>query len=145
LFGKLVDALRAVVDTNVAAYYLLGTEPFAGEAQRFWQAVDASLAPTLWEAELANVLWMAIRTGVLSADSGQKRLVLAVRLGIRSVPNRELWRGALTRAVNSGVAVHDTLFVELALRERLPLATFDSRLLGAFPEVARRPEALLPE
>jgi predicted nucleic acid-binding protein len=137
--------VRAAVDTNVVAYYLLGTEPFAHEARRFWQAVDASLSPALWEAELANVLWMAIRTGVLSAESGQKRLGLAARLGIRSVPNRKLWRGALARAVNSGVAVYDTLFVELAIRERLPLVTFDSKILDAFPEVAKRPEALLPK
>jgi len=133
------------VDTNVVAYYLLGTQPFAREARRFWQAVDHSLAPALWEAELANVLWMAIRTGVLSAESGQKRLGLTARLGIRSVPSRRLWRGALARAVSSGVAVYDTLFVELAIRERLPLVTFDSKILGAFPEVAKRPEALLPE
>jgi predicted nucleic acid-binding protein len=35
--------------------------------------------------------------------------------------------------------VYDTLFVELAARERLPLATYDRRLLAAYPEIARRP------
>jgi len=46
--------MRAVVDTNVLAYFLLGTEPFVDEARRFWNAVREPIAPALWEAELAN-------------------------------------------------------------------------------------------
>lgn len=48
------------------------------------------------------------------------------------------------RAVRSGGAVYDTLFVELASRERLFLATFDAKVLAAFPEIAKRPGAFLP-
>ena len=131
--------MRAVVDTNVVAYFLLGTRPFVLEARRFWRAVSEPLAPALWEAELANVVWMAVRSGVLSADEGSNRLDLAARLGIHSVPSKTLWQGAFLRSVESGVAVYDTLFVELAGRERLPLATFDSRMLSAFPDIAKRP------
>ncbi len=36
----------AVVDTNVVAYYLLGTQPFVGEARRFWHAVTETIAPS---------------------------------------------------------------------------------------------------
>jgi predicted nucleic acid-binding protein len=43
------------------------------------------------------------------------------------------------RSVQSGVAVYDTLFVELADREGVPLATFDQRLLKSWPEIACRP------
>jgi predicted nucleic acid-binding protein len=135
--------LRAAVDTNVIAYYLLGTEPFAEEAGRFWRAVREPVAPALWEAELANVVWMAIRGGVIQAGDGPRRLDLAAGLGVQSVPVRELWRGAVLRAVQSGVAVYDTLFVELASRERLPLATFDGKVLSAFPEIAKRPGELV--
>jgi len=131
--------VRVVVDTNVIAYFLLGTEPFADEARQFWQTVGQTIAPALWEAELANVVGMAIRQGILPVGEGSRRLDLAARLGIQSVPSRTLWQGALSRAVESGVAVYDTLFVELASRERLPLATFDARILAAFPEIATRP------
>ncbi|HYM12386.1 MAG TPA: type II toxin-antitoxin system VapC family toxin [Bryobacterales bacterium] len=134
-----------MVDTNVVAYFLLGTLPFVAEARQFWYAVGEPIAPALWEAELANVVWMAVRTGMVPAADGPKRLDLAARLGIRSVPSRKLWQGALSRAVASGVAVCDTLFVELASRERVPLATFDTKLLTAFPEIAKRPGALLPK
>ncbi len=88
---------------------------------------------------------MAVRSGVLTPDEGPKRLDLAARLGIVSVPPKALWLGALALSLASGVAVYDTLFVELARRERLPLATFDRRLLAAFPGVAKRPGEVLSE
>jgi predicted nucleic acid-binding protein len=134
--------MRTVVDTNVVAYYLLGTEAFVTEASQFWRSVKQPIAPALWEAELANVVWMAVRAKVLLAAEAPKRLSLAAGLGIESVPNKSLWHGALAKAISTGVAVYDTLFVELALREKLPLATFDAKLLKAFPDVARRPSAL---
>jgi predicted nucleic acid-binding protein len=134
--------MKVVLDTNVLAYHLLGTPRFAGEAAAVLGAADEILAPAPWEAELANVVWMAVRLAVLPAREAPARLALAARLGVRSVPVRSLWRGALLRSVRSGVAVYDTLFVELADRERLSLATFDRKLIRAFPAIARRPRDL---
>ncbi|MBI3697644.1 MAG: type II toxin-antitoxin system VapC family toxin [Acidobacteria bacterium] len=125
------------------AYFLLGTEPFVDEVRQFWYAVREPMAPALWEAELANVVWMAIRSGVVPPGEGLKRLDLAARLGVHSVTTRKLWYGAVSRAVQSGLAVYDTLFVELASRERLPLVSFDAKVLTAFPEIAKRPGVLL--
>ncbi len=135
--------MKAVIDTNVVAYLLLGTQQYAGEAKTFLESLGEGQAPALWEAELANVLWMATRQQVLTIEEAIIRLRLADSLGIDTVPNRKLWQGALVRAHQSGVAVYDTLFVELAARERLPLATFDSGLLKAFPDIAARPAALM--
>jgi predicted nucleic acid-binding protein len=134
--------VNAVVDTNVVAYYLLGTEPFVEEVRKFWRTVEAASAPALWEAELANVVWMAVRTGVLPAEDGHEKLALASRLGIESVASRTLWQSALTRALASGAAVYDTLFVALAMDRNLPLATFDRNVLKKFPQIARRPGSL---
>jgi predicted nucleic acid-binding protein len=131
--------VRAVVDTNVVAFHLLGTEPFAREAGEFWRTVGQCLAPASWAAELANVVWMAVRTGVISKTEGVRRLRFAGRLSVHSVSIRTLWQGALTRAVETNLAVYDTLFVELAARQGVPLITFDKRLLRAAPTVARRP------
>ena len=134
--------MTAVVDTNVVAYYLLGTEPFLDEVRQFWRTVEEVWAPVHWEAELANAVWMAVRTGVLPSDEGHQKLDLAARLGIQSVQNRSLWQPALSRAVDSGAAVYDTLFVELAVQRKLPLATFDKNILRKFPEIAKRPSSL---
>ena len=130
--------VKAVVDTNVVAYLLLGTEQYVEEARRFLASIGEARAPAIWEAELANVLWMAARHKILTIEEATDRLTLADSLGIDTVPNRTLWRGALVRAHQSGVAVYDTLFVELAARERMPLATFDAAL-KAFPDIAARP------
>jgi predicted nucleic acid-binding protein len=135
--------VKAVVDTNVVAYVLLGTEQYIDEARAFLASIDEAEAPALWEAELANVLWMATRHKVLTVQEAANRLTLADSLRIHAVPNRMLWQGALVRAHQSGISVYDTLFVELAARKRLPLATFDAALLRAFPDIASRPAVLL--
>jgi predicted nucleic acid-binding protein len=135
-------AVRAVVDTNVIAYFLLGTEGFRGECERFWRDVEDPIAPASWEAELTNVLWMAIRKQVIDLPEALHRLELAKGLGIRSVAVSHLWSGALVRAHTSGVAAYDALFVELADREALPFATFDGPVMKAFPRVAMRPRRI---
>lgn len=134
--------MKAVVDTNVIAYFLLGTEGFRNECERFWGEVEAPVAPASWEAELANVLWMATRKQVVDLPEALHRLELAKGLGIRSVAVSSLWSGALARAHASGIAVYDALFVELADREAVPLATFDQALMRAFPRLAMRPRRM---
>jgi predicted nucleic acid-binding protein len=131
-----------IVDTNVVAYYLLGTGPFLDEARRYWRAIREAWAPVHWEAEFANAIWMAERTGVLPRDQGYLKLDMAARLGIQGVPIRPLWQAALTRSLDSGVSVYDTLFVELAAQRDLKLATFDGELLKKFPAIAARPRSL---
>jgi len=135
--------VTVIVDTNVVAYYLLRTEPFWRECRRFWTGVREVMAPASWEAEIANVLWMAVRTGVIDVREALVRLDHARSLGIRSIAVSSLWHGALVRACASGLAAYDALFVELAVREGLFLATFDSSILEAFPELAKRPTKLL--
>jgi predicted nucleic acid-binding protein len=134
--------VRVVVDTNVIAYYLLGTEPFVDEVSTFWSAVTEPLAPSIWEAEVANVLWMATRAKVVEHGEALSKLEYAQALGIQSMAVTGLWRGALTRSIQHTVAVYDTLFVELAEREGVPMVTFDGPVLKTFPSVARRPHEL---
>ena len=64
----------AVVDTNVVAYYLLGTEPFIEEVRQFWRTVEEACAPAHWEAELANV----VKKYSISSELAQKMVDAAV-------------------------------------------------------------------
>lgn len=136
-------SLSAVVDTNVAAYFLLGTEPYAASCGRFFAALRDGIAPATWEVELGNVLWLAARSSVLPQSEALARLRLSRRLGIASVPPGDLCQGALLRSIHSGIAVYDSLFVEVAIRSGRRLATFDGALLRAFPDIAARPDDLL--
>lgn len=131
--------MKAVVDTNVVAYLLLGTEAFVDEARTCLTTVSHPIAPAHWEAELTNVMWMAVQAGILPPAEGPVRLGLARRLGVESVATSTLCQGALLRSVSSGVAVYDTLFVELAARTNCPLLTFDKAVIKAFPRIAIRP------
>ena len=85
---------------------------------------------------------MAIRTGILPPEEGPVRLSLARRLGIETIATATLCQGALLRSVTSGLAVHDTLFVELAARTGCPLLTFDRTILKTYPAIAIRPRDL---
>jgi predicted nucleic acid-binding protein len=134
--------VKVVVDTNVVAYLLLGTEDLVDEARGCFSAVSNPIAPAHWEAELTNVLWMAVRSGILPPEEGPVRLSLARRLGVESVTTATLCQGALLRSVTSGIAVYDTLFVELAARTGCPLLTFDKAVIKAFPDIAIRPRDL---
>jgi len=134
--------VKAVVDTNVVAYLLLGTEAFVDEARTCLDTISNPIAPAHWEAELTNVVWVAVRSGILPPEEGPVRLSLAKRLGVESVTTTTLCQGALLRSVASGVAVYDTLFVELAARVGCPLLTFDKALIKSFPDIAIRPRDL---
>lgn len=135
--------LNVVVDTNVAAYLLLGTEPYAATCERFFGALRDGIAPATWEVELGNVLWLAARSGLLPQSEALARLRLSRRLGIASVPPGDLCQGALVRSIHAGIAVYDSLFVEVAIRTGRRLVTFDGGLLRAFPDIAVRPDDLL--
>jgi predicted nucleic acid-binding protein len=135
--------VKAVVDTNVIAYLILGTERFADEARAFMDRVTMPIAPAHWEAELANVIWMATRGGVLPAAEAPRRLAWVRQLGVETVPTAPLCQGALLRSLASDLAVYDTLFVELAVQAECRLATFDKAILKAFPDTAARPAFLL--
>lgn len=93
---------------------------------------------------MANVLWMSSRANILNQAEAVMRLEYALALGIQSTPVASLWKGALTRSIQTTVAVCDTLFVGLADREGIPMATFDGPVLRAFPGEARRPQDLVP-
>ena len=134
--------MKVVVDTNVVAYLLLGTEGFVDEAKACFKTASNPMAPAHWEAELTNVVWMAVRSGILPPEDGPVRLSLARRLGVESMPTATLCQGALLRSVTSGITVYDTLFVELAARIGCPLLTFDKAVIKAFPDIAIRPRDL---
>lgn len=134
--------MTVVVDTNVVAYYLLGTQPFADECRSFWRRAVRVYAPASWEIELVNVLWLCTRAQGLDAAQAVDRLRQAAQLGIFSVPVKDLWEGTLAKAAAANHPAHDTVFVELASRLGVPLATFDKQVLAKFPQIAVRPRAL---
>ena len=108
----------------------------------FWRTIDEPMGPASWEAELTNVLWMAVRMNVIPLPEALRKLDLAATLGIRTLPVHSLWHSALVRASSVDIAAYDAVFVALAEKEECLLATFDKPLLKAFPSIAKRPRSI---
>jgi predicted nucleic acid-binding protein len=134
---------RFVVDTNILAYYALGTAPFHDEISRLFSLPFELIAPVSWRSEFLNVIWQTIRFQAISLEHGLKLLDEAESLLNWSIPVGSLRREALVFADEHNCSTYDTLFIVLAERGRSNLLTYDQKLLTAFPEIAIRPDQVL--
>ncbi len=96
-------------------------------------ADDIAVVPGLWLIEVANGLLVAERRGRLSAaDVAQVRGMLSdlpVTLGELTLD--EALGSVLDLARAQGLSTYDATYLELAMREGLPLATQDGQLQSA--------------
>lgn len=124
-----------VVDTNVLAYlYLPGEHTAAAEALLNMDADWA--APLLWRSEFRNILAGYLR---------RKSLTFQQLLDLQSEAE-DLMRGAeyevdspsvLELVRDSDCSAYDCEFVALATKLGTKLVTMDSKLLKAFPRIAK--------
>lgn len=123
-----------VLDASVTFAWLFRDEADAGtdtllDALR----THGARVPTLWWLEVANVLLVAERKGRLTAADAARFVALLERLPItidRTTPERAANSvTALARAHR--LSSYDAAYLELALREGLPLATRDKALREA--------------
>jgi predicted nucleic acid-binding protein len=131
------------VDTDVVAAALLAESETGQEAVRLLAGKWDLAAPSHWKAEFSNVVWKAVQLKRIAAEEIDAILSRASALPIESVDVAELWRGAVTRAIVAGHPAYDTLFVELAIRLRTSVASFDRRLQRKFPSIVRNPTDIL--
>jgi predicted nucleic acid-binding protein len=96
-------------------------------------ALNGACAPPFWKIEVANVLQMQVRRkryDVIERDRILKDVAaLNVEIDIDS-PNH-LWAGTLDLANNHILSVYDAIYLEMAIRRKLPLATLDKALRDA--------------
>lgn len=94
-----------------------------------WEA----LAPAIWPLEVANALAVAERRGRLKPARTRELAAEIEALGV--VLDSTTWRlasgGILDLAREYGLSAYDAAYLELALRERTPLATRDDALTKA--------------
>jgi len=131
------------VDTDVVAAAVLA-EPAAGEeAARLLAGNWEFAAPSHWKAEFCNVVWKAVQLKRVTPGDVGRIISRVSALPIASVDVAELWRGAVVRAIVAGHPAYDTLFVELAIRLRTRVASFDRRFQRKFPPIVKSPGDLL--
>jgi predicted nucleic acid-binding protein len=91
---------------------------------------EIALVPALWWAEIRNVLIVAERRARIDATVTARFLADLERLPIQTdrSPTSDL---VLALARRHGLTTYDAIYLELATRLSLPLATLDARLASA--------------
>ncbi len=123
-----------VIDASVTASLLFDDE--AGdrvEQVEYALREGLCLAPALWQFEVANLLWKALRTERITAEQLDRNRLLLDKLDVTIediVPERA-WGTALDLACRHGLTVYDASYLELARRKSATLATHDIQLRAA--------------
>ncbi len=94
---------------------------------------DSAFVPALWPVETGNVLLMATRRGRIAKDDWQqiRENLKALPINIDPVSTDRVWGAVLDLADTHRISAYDAMYLELALRLRLPLATLDRDLAAA--------------
>jgi predicted nucleic acid-binding protein len=128
-----------VVDSNILAYLYLPGE-FTEAAEALLESDLDWAAPVLWRSEFRNILAGYLRRGSLSFDQA-----LAIQEEAESLLAGAEYevdsRSVMVLVKDSDCSAYDCEFVALARQLGTPLVTMDSKLLRAFPEIARALDA----
>ena len=120
-----------VLDASVAAAWLFDdeNEPRA-DAALTHLGNDVALVPQLWHLEVRSALLGAERRGRISVAEGEERLRFLQELPIRTDTEPDLGT-ALAIARTHRLSFYDALYLELARRCEVALATLDAALARA--------------
>ena len=126
--------MTLVLDASVAITWFVEDE----SNENAWPLLDSvardgATVPVVWAFETANALLMAERRGRISPD--QRRLATT---GLAGLPITIASEGVVQALANTldlasrhRLTVYDAACLELAVRSRLPLASFDRALRTA--------------
>ena len=126
-----------VIDARVAAKWVLPAtgETLTSEALGLLKDYVAGqvrfVVPDLFWAELANILWKAVRQGRLQLPSAETALQAVRDRSFPTVPSHTLLIEAFAIATAFDRAVYDALYVALAISSKSHLITADERLANA--------------
>jgi len=93
-------------------------------------AEHEALVPGIWPLEVANVLVAAERRGRLSETDSIRFLALLADLPLRVIQEspKRVTGEILALARETGLSSYDASYLDLAMREGVPLATLDQGL-----------------
>jgi len=122
-----------VLDASVALSWAFPDErnQTALRAEQLLQTEDESaLAPALWWYEVRNILIVNERRGRITAAGTALYLreIAGLRIVIDAAQDDRL---LLDLARQTRLTVYDAAYLDMAIRERLPLATLDKALQAA--------------
>ena len=120
-----------VLDRSIPACWALQDEEDPRAETAFARIKsDEAVVPNLWWFEIRNILIVnERRKRITESDTG---VFLRDLAGLRVRVDREPEESVVLRlARRHGLSVYDASYLELALREAIPLATLDAQLTSA--------------
>ncbi len=127
-------SLRVVIDASVTLSWCFSDEENDSALQTLNALAEGeAVVPAIWTLEVANVLLLAERRGRLARAESEQFLALLEKLPITvdttSICAISPHIMALGRDYQ--LSSYDAAYLELAMREGIPLATIDTLLLNA--------------
>ena len=125
-----------VLDASVALRWFLD-QPipiYANRVKQFFLKGARAVVPALWHLEMSNALAVAERRSILSAADVDKAMIdieQIVAQAIDTDSNFVSARQSLAAARAFQLSAYGAVYLDLARRERLPLATLDVLLRAA--------------
>ncbi len=128
-----------VLDCSVAMAWVFSDEATDATGRLRDSLIDdRAFVPSLWPVEVGSVLLAANKRGRLRADEWTAvcASLEALPIEIDPVSASRVWGPTLALAGEHNLSIYDAMYLELALRMQLPLATLD-RALAAAAQAAR--------
>lgn len=126
--------MSRVLDSSITVAWLYHEEKSEIADEIFASLIHTGAwVPALWHLEVANVLQIGIRRQRHASDFRDRMLSDLSNLPIHVDPetHRQAWNTTARLAEKHRLTLYDSAYLELALRRRLPLATFDEELREA--------------
>ena len=129
-----------VIDSSIAAAWCFSDErtDYTNGVLRAVSNSFEAFAPRLWAYEMRNSVLMGFRRKRISRDDAQEFLDSLRDLPIR-LSDPVSYDDVFALAERHSLTVYDAAYVELALREGLPLATLDRPMSSAALKAGVRP------
>ena len=116
-----------VVDASVAIKWVV-EEPGTDAALSI-RAAERLVAPELWVAERANILWKKVRRGELSADQAHAAAELLEAAGVEVMTGEPALSRVVRLATTLDHPAYDCVYLALAADNAWTMVTGDDRLL----------------
>jgi len=124
-----------ILDSSLAAAWCFadeGTDYTNGVLNALSGSAEA-IAPRLWAYEVRNCVLMGVRRKRIVPSEAKSFLEARGSLPIR-LADPSSYNALFDLAQANGLTVYDAAYLDLALRERLPLASLDAALIRAARE-----------
>lgn len=123
-----------VLDCSLAMAWVFPDEATEATDRLLDALIDGrAFVPALWPVEVANVLLVAARRRRIATTDWPRirRNLDALPIRIDPVSTSRIWDEVLELARAHRLSVYDSMYLELAIRMQLPLATLDVALAAA--------------